>query len=282
MTTATTTYYIIHIGATNADLTYIRQPFTREQAIAYADEHQTTDARSGAYRVMQDNGFYMEDRVVYVSGAAQPAPETYTQKQVSSTEKKVTIAIPTNVQLISVIDLRPIDFQSGKRLAIPAEACNICDRCGKLHVKVYEVMADGEIYNVGIGCCKRLFGWEPTRNEVQEKERIAEAKALQEALQKAAQEFVGRVNALVAPRPQFKCMQEVLRGYVAIWHADGVIIASEINHPGIGPEKRAEFAQRWRKAQLEKMLKEYEAEYKANRAEAKRAKQLIQEIKKIA
>lgn len=272
MTTATT-YYIIHIGATNADMTYIRNGWTSfEGACGYADKHQATDARSGAYRVMQDNGFYMADRCVYVSGAAQPAPATCDKPKPA----------PKHVELISVIDLRPIDFQSGKRLAIPAEACNVCDRCGKLHVKVYEVMADGEIYNVGSGCCKRLFGWEPTRNEVQEKERIAEAKALQEALQKAAQEFVGRVNALVAPRPQFKCMQEVLRGYVAIWHADGVIIASEINHPGIGPEKRAEFAQRWRKAQLEKMLKEYEAEYKANRAEAKRAKQLIQEIKKIA
>lgn len=191
-------------------------------------------------------------------------------------------AIATNVQLISVIDLRPIDFQSGKRLAIPAEACNICDRCGKLHVKVYEVMADGETYSVGSGCCKRLFGWEPAKQDVLDKERIAEEKALQEALQKAAQAFLDRVNALVAPRPQFKCIQEVLRGHVAIWHADGVIIASEINHPGIGPEKRAEFAQLWRKAQLEKMLKEYAEQYKENRAEAKRAKQLVQEVKKIA
>lgn len=186
------------------------------------------------------------------------------------------------VRLISVTDLRPIDFQSGKRLAIPASECNVCDRCGKLHVKVYEVEADSMIYHVGSGCCKRLFGWEPAKQDVQAKERIAEAKALQEALKKAAQEFVAQIDALVAPRPQFKCMQEVLRGYVAIWHADGVIIASDINHPGIGPEKRAEFAHMWKKAQLEKALQEYAEQYKANRTQAKRAKQLVQEVKKQA
>lgn len=188
----------------------------------------------------------------------------------------------TNVQLLSVTDLRPIDWQSGKRLAIPAEACNVCDRCGKLHVKVYEVLADDMIYHVGSGCCKRLFGWEPEKKDVLAKERIAEAKALQEALQKAAQEFIAQINELVAPRPQFKCTQEVLRGYVAIWHADGVIIASDINHPGIGPEKRAEFAKEWRAKKLADALKAYEEQYKANRSQAKRAKQLVQEVKKIA
>lgn len=187
----------------------------------------------------------------------------------------------TNVQLLSVIDLRPIDFQSGKRLAIPADAMNVCDRCGKLHVKVYEVMADNAIYNVGSGCCKRLFGWEPAKQDVQAKERIAEEKALQEALQKAAQEFMDRVNALVAPRPVYDHVETALDGTRrAIWKADGVIAVSERNQMGLNTEKRAEFAARWRKAQAEKMLQEYAEEYKVNRAQAKRAQQLVREVKK--
>lgn len=190
--------------------------------------------------------------------------------------------IAASVKLISVKDLRPIDWNSGKRLAIPASECNVCDRCGKLHVKVYEVQADGSFYSVGSGCCRRMFGWEPAKEDVQTKERQAEEKAMQEALQKAAQEFLDRVNEMTAPRPQYKYTQKVLDGYVAIWHADGVIISSDLNHPGIGPEKRAEFARRWREAQLEKMLKEYAATYQANRAEARRAKQLVQTVQAMA
>lgn len=187
-----------------------------------------------------------------------------------------------NVQLLSVKDLRPIDFVSGKRLAITDEECHVCDRCGKRHVKVYEVLADGHIYNVGSGCCKRLFGWEPAKQDVLEKERIAEEQAMQIALQNAAQEIITKIDTMVAPRPQFKCQQETNFGYVTIYHADGVIVATERNRAGLSPEKRAEFVALWKAAQLEKTLKDFEAEYKANRTQAKRAKQVVQTAKKLA
>ena len=183
------------------------------------------------------------------------------------------------VKLLSITDLRPIDWNSGMRLAIPASACNTCDRCEKLHVKVYEVVADGVIYHVGSGCCRRMFGWEPTKAEVVDKERSAEEVALKAALEKAAQEFIEQINQLEAPRPQFKCMQEVLQGHIAVWHADGVVIASKLGMAGLDAEKRQEFAQQWRAKKLQEALKEHEAAYKANRAETKRAKQLIQAVK---
>lgn len=96
MTTLTTTtdrYYIIHIGmASNADLTYIRdnagQPWTLDAARAYADEQQLTDVRTGAYRVMADHGHYREDRVVYTSGGAQPAPAKPTRKHRMTDDEK--------------------------------------------------------------------------------------------------------------------------------------------------------------------------------------------------
>src|ERR1700680_3495350 len=107
----------------------------------------------------------------------------------------------TNVKLISVTDLRPIDWNSGKRLAIPVEECNVCDRCGKTHVKVYEVEADGLFYSVGSGCCKRLLGWEPAKIDVLEKERSAEETAMKLALQNASQSFLDTINALPVPTP---------------------------------------------------------------------------------
>jgi hypothetical protein len=188
----------------------------------------------------------------------------------------------TNVKLISITDLRPIDFQSGKRLAIPAAECNVCDRCEKLHVKVYEIEADGLFYSIGSGCCKRMFGWEPAKMDVQEKERRAEETAVKVALQKAAQGFIDQINAIPVPTPTFKRIQQCLEGPCYVYHADGLVIGSKIGMISLDAEKLAEFARDWREMKLNEALKEYGAIYKANRADARRAKQLVETVKKIA
>lgn len=176
-----------------------------------------------------------------------------------------------NIQLVEVIDLRPIDFQSGKRLAIPVEACNICDRCEKKHVKVYVVFADGDIYNVGSTCCKRLFGWEPEKADLQKKEKAEKEKALQAALKKATQDFLDTINALECPKPVYKYTQTQLDySKIAVYHADGVIVASEPNKVALSPAKLADFEKRWRAKKLDEALKVYAAEFKS-----KQAKQLV-------
>lgn len=133
----------------------------------------------------------------------------------------MTTATTTNVQLLSVTDLRPIDWQSGKRLAIPAEACNVCDRCGKLHAKVYEIMADGRIYNVGGGCCRKMFGWEPTKEEVLTAEKVAKDRAVQAALLVVAQPIIDQVNTIAVPELRYHSSRWTCLGYDFIWTVPG-------------------------------------------------------------
>ena len=123
----------------------------------------------------------------------------------------------TNVKLISVTDLRPIDFQSGKRLAIPVSECNVCDRCQALHVKVYEVEADGVVYNVGSGCCRKMFGWEPAKEVVLTAEKVAKDRAVQAALMTVAQPVIDQVNAIPVPSLKYYSFRWTCFGYDYLW-----------------------------------------------------------------
>ena len=127
----------------------------------------------------------------------------------------------STIQLISIIDLRPIDWQSGKRLAIPAEQCNVCDRCGRLHAKVYEVLADSKTYNVGSGCCRQMFGWEPTKEEVFCAEKVAKDRAIQAALLVVAQPIIDQVNKTIVPELRYHSSRWTVCGYDIIWTVPG-------------------------------------------------------------
>jgi hypothetical protein len=63
--------------------------------------------------------------------------------------------------LLAITDLRPIDWDSGKRLPITIEECSECERCGRLHAVVWtvEVTETGKpprVFNVGSTCGKRM------------------------------------------------------------------------------------------------------------------------------
>ena len=66
----------------------------------------------------------------------------------------------TNVSIIKIIDLRPVDWDSGKRLAISTEECAECQRCGRRHAVVWvlgvEVAGEVEFWDVGATCAKRM------------------------------------------------------------------------------------------------------------------------------
>jgi hypothetical protein len=185
--------------------------------------------------------------------------------------------IAKEIKLISVLDLRPIDFQSGKRLAIPTSECNICDRCEKLHVKVYEVQADEKTYRVGSTCCKRLFGWEPEEKEIKSKEKIAEEKALKEALEKAAQKFINEINTLPIPTPKFRNIQQCHFGPAYIFEADGILAVAKDGQVRLTDENLVAFAKEWREKKLQAALKAYEIEYTG--AQLKKAKQITEQAK---
>jgi hypothetical protein len=191
-----------------------------------------------------------------------------------------------NVQLIEVIDLRPIDFQSGKRLAIPANECNVCDRCGKLHVKIYVVEADGCMYKVGSGCCKRLFGWEPTREAVLTAEKIDKDRAVQAALRVVAQPIIDQVNAIPVPELRYHSFRWTCFGYDYIWTVPGndkigIRVESrssqikEVKDIVLTDADRERFARVWKRRQVKEIIDQLYAD------DAKTAKKLIFAIKQM-
>lgn len=80
------------------------------------------------------------------------------------------------MQLVAVTDLRTKDTD-GKKVLLDDPA--VCERCHKPHAIVYHVEDDnGKVWEVGSTCCKILFGWMPSKNEVygaQEGRKLGEA-----------------------------------------------------------------------------------------------------------
>lgn len=57
------------------------------------------------------------------------------------------------IRTVEIIDLRPLDFRTGKRLAIPSNEKQPCDCCGRKLVKVARLNTGHE---VGVGCAENL------------------------------------------------------------------------------------------------------------------------------
>jgi len=62
-------------------------------------------------------------------------------------------------QLLNVRDVRPIDWFTGKRVALPAEDLPECLRCGRRHAVVWTLreLPSGRTLTVGSGCGPRLL-----------------------------------------------------------------------------------------------------------------------------
>lgn len=96
-------------------------------------------------------------------------------------------------RLLRVFDVRPRDPITGERPTAAEYKAEVqaplCVRCGREHVKVYEVECDdGKPYTVGSGCVGRTFGgWEPDKAEITRATSAATKarKAAEEAARKA-------------------------------------------------------------------------------------------------
>ncbi len=62
-------------------------------------------------------------------------------------------------KIAKIRDLRPIDWDSGKRIPLDPADCATCDRCGRKHQVVYEMhSSDGNHALVGSGCGPKMAG----------------------------------------------------------------------------------------------------------------------------
>jgi hypothetical protein len=156
--------------------------------------------------------------------------------------------------LTAVYDLREIDEFTGERLPLEPGQGNICNRCGREHAKVYEVEReqDGKKFTVGSTCCKRLFGWEPEKEEIRhlEKEarKIAENRAYQRLLA-IATPIAEEVKALPLPH-----IIEIERrdGRIpqTVWGAEGSNIKVwGLTQDGLTNERRDCFISSWKAEQ---------------------------------
>lgn len=110
-------------------------------------------------------------------------------------------AVTPEPRLLEVWDVRPFDWETGKRVPfadMDQQDLQNCDRCGRFHAEIWRIAgADGQVYEVGKGCAQRLFGgWVPTPEELQQKRRESGYRDKQKADAERAQFIQTTVDAL--------------------------------------------------------------------------------------
>ena len=124
------------------------------------------------------------------------------------------------MKVVAYKDLRPIDWVSGEKMALPKGEGNICDRCSAEHVHVYTVQDQdsGEQFDVGSGCAKRAFGFDPSLDIEGKKmmKRVEREAAERAEAQRTA--FIEREVARIAPivgrlvMPEARLLETKLEG----------------------------------------------------------------------
>ena len=171
----------------------------------------------------------------------------------------MTTTLESTYKLISVYDLREIDEFTGERLPLLAGEGNICNRCGREHAKVYQVRReqDGKEFTVGSTCCKKLFGWEPEKEETKrlekEAKKLAESRA-RERLEAIATPIAEEVKALPLPRI-IEIEHRDGRIPQTVWGAEGSKVKVwGLTRDGLTNERRDCFYSSWTWEQATKRL----------------------------
>ncbi|OLD84776.1 MAG: hypothetical protein AUF64_00300 [Chloroflexi bacterium 13_1_20CM_54_36] len=155
--------------------------------------------------------------------------------------------------LIEVYDMREIDEISGERIPLDKGEGSICNRCGREHAKVYVVSRDQDAkqFCVGSTCCKKLFGWEPEKEELRRLAKEAKIAAENRAFQRLealAKPIADAVNALVLPRI-IVVGERGGRFPETIYGAEGSGVQVH-SRQGLTDERRRCFLQAWMREQV--------------------------------
>ena len=154
-------------------------------------------------------------------------------------------------KLLAIDDRRPIDFDTGKRLAASDADLQPCARCDKLHAITWVVEDDdGRTWRVGSGCAKRLFdGWTPNADE----KRTAR-KALRAAVELAKEAEVERLTSLIIDALPADCtppapvLDKTLDDGTEIWKTAGASVwvrpsrGESLADPAVAARLRDDFA----------------------------------------
>ena len=164
-------------------------------------------------------------------------------------------------KLTAIIDLREKDDWTGEIYALQAGQGNICDRCGKEHAKVYQVVRvdDGKEFNVGSTCCKRLFdGWEPEKVAITAAKKAAKKQAEEKTHQRMLDivaPIIEEVSALKMPRVTILEEREERYCTTIIWGVEGSKAKVwGTKQEGLTSERRETLKDAWMKEQLHKRI----------------------------
>lgn len=115
------------------------------------------------------------------------------------------------MRVVGYRDLRPLDWVSGKRMPLAPGEGHLCDRCGREHAVLYEVLDDvtHKTHVVGSGCAQKQFGFDVAKNEdaktLVKQARLASELELDarrhQLVGEKTEEILAEVSALVVPEP---------------------------------------------------------------------------------
>lgn len=114
-------------------------------------------------------------------------------------EMKITKEIKTmttatqQYRLSKIYDVREYDAWQREYLPCSEEEKNVCENCGRKHVKVYVVeevvegTETGHLLYVGSSCCQKYLHWEPSKEEIKQataqiaqEKKVAQKKAIED------------------------------------------------------------------------------------------------------
>lgn len=183
----------------------------------------------------------------------------------------------TSIRLVEIIDLRPIDIETGSRMPaseVDPEQKSTCEQCGKLHTVIYCIMADGQMYHVGSGCCKKMFSWKPADDAVKLATAAAKDKDVQIALQQAIAPLTELLDNTVIPALKYHSYRWTCFGYDYIFLSEdtsmltasgnpiGIRVASnssECKHPKdivVSQQDLQKFAKAWKRVITKRWIAE--------------------------
>lgn len=131
-------------------------------------------------------------------------------ERVADFHNRVDLSKPPT--LIKVRDLRPIDWESGKRVPLEAGQEATCHRCGAAHIIVWTLQVhtrDGNVtqVDVGSGCAQKAFaGWEPTKDQLsaaKKRGKTEEKEKIQNQIDAWRTQVKKRLEQLTPPEPEY-------------------------------------------------------------------------------
>jgi hypothetical protein len=104
------------------------------------------------------------------------------------------------MKVVAYVDLRPVNWFTGKREPLPAGEGHVCDRCGAVHALVYTLLdtESKEQFKVGSGCAQRAFGFDPDKDPLVRKTIKAEKQRIEKEIKRLQDETISDVASVIA------------------------------------------------------------------------------------